>query len=340
MKNFWKNKNVFVTGINGFIGGNLSKLLLANGANVFGLIRDLNKDTFIYFESLTDKITFINGDLTNKDLISRIISEYRIDAVFHFAAQVEIGVALNNPYLTYETNIRGTYALLDGIKQSATKVQSIIIASSDKAYGSYPSSMMPYKEEYPLKPIFPYDVSKACADMIAQSYANEPFNMPIVVTRFCNIFGPGQLNFSAIIPDAIRSALNYSKFIPRGNGKQIRDYIYVEDVADLYLKMSQNIFQNPKKFRGETFNAGTKKGKSAKEVLKNIYMICENKFEYGKVLLSMKKRSPLGEIDKQIMDYKKINKFIGWKPQHTFNDGLTKTIKWYKNYLSSKYDKV
>ena len=338
MKNFWKNKNVFVTGINGFIGGNLSKLLLVNGANVFGLVRDLNKDSFIYYENLADKITFINGDLTNKDLISRIISEYRINAVFHFAAQVEIGVALNNPYLTYETNIRGTYALLDGIKQSTTNVQSIIIASSDKAYGSYASSMMPYKEEYPLKPIFPYDVSKACADMIAQSYANKPFNMPIVVTRFCNIFGPGQLNFSAIIPDAIRSALNYSKFIPRGNGKQVRDYIYVEDVADLYLRMSQNIFLNPKKFRGQIFKKKKKKGKSVKEILKNVYTICENKPLYDKILLQMKKKSPLGEIEIQIMDYKKINKYTGWEPLRTFDEGLALTIEWYKSYLINKYD--
>ena len=198
--------------------------------------------------------------------------------------------------------------------------------------------MMPYKEEYPLKPIFPYDVSKACADMIAQSYANKPFNMPIVVTRFCNIFGPGQLNFSAIIPDAIRSALNYSKFIPRGNGKQVRDYIYVEDVADLYLRMSQNIFLNPKKFRGQIFNAGTKKGKSVKEILKNVYTICENKPLYDKILLQMKKKSPLGEIEIQIMDYKKINKYTGWEPLRTFDEGLALTIEWYKSYLINKYD--
>ncbi len=335
-QNFWKNKNVFITGINGFIGGNLSKKLIENEANVFGLIRDGNRSTFIFHEKLEHKITFIDGNITDKDLIARIIGEYNIDAVFHFAAQVEVGVGLTNPFLTYETNIRGTYSLLEGIRQSGISVDSIVIASSDKAYGSYPSKMMPYSEDYPLIPVYPYDVSKASADMIAQSYSREPFSLPIVVTRFCNIYGPGQLNFSAIVPDAIRSALRYSTFIPRGDGKQIRDFIYVKDVVELYLSISSKLFSNPKKIRGEIFNAGTNKGVSVKDLLKKIFDTCQNMKDFEKVVKLMKNKKTVGEIAVQIMDFKKVNKFVGWKPKYSFEKGLNETVEWFREYLDSK----
>ena len=333
MNKFWKNKNIFITGINGFIGGNVGKKLIKSGANVFGLVRDNKEKTFIYYEDLVKELTLIHGDLNDRTLISRIINEYNIDAIFHFAAQVEVGIGLSNPFYTFESNIRGTYSLLDAIRASKTKVKSIVIASSDKAYGSYPRKSMPYKEHYPLMPEYPYDVSKACADMIAKTYSNEPFNMPIVITRFCNIYGPGQLNFTAIIPDGIRSALKYSKFIPRGNGSQIRDFIYVDDVAQLYLKLSEKIIKDPLKFKGQVFNAGTNKGYSVKDTLSLIYNLCDNSKDYNSVLKRMKKKKTTGEIGLQIMDYQKINKFIGWKPQYSFEKGLTETIKWFDDYL-------
>src|SRR5690606_36361785 len=134
-----------------------------------------------------------------KELMARILSEERINAIFHLAAQVEVGVGMSNPYLTFETNVRGTYTLLEAVRQHPEHIQAVIVASTDKSYGSYPKEKMPYKEDYPLKPRYPYDTSKAAADMIAQSYANEVYKLPLVVTRFCNIFGPGQLNFSAVV---------------------------------------------------------------------------------------------------------------------------------------------
>ena len=243
-KNFWENKKVLITGVNGFVGSNLSENLVQNNANVFGLIRNFEPNTYLFFEKINEKINLINGDITNKELIKTIIVEQNIEIVFHLAAQVEVGIAEKYPYLTWETNIRGTYTLLDAIRESSKNIKSIIVASSDKAYGEYPQELLPYKENYNLKPIFPYDTSKACADMIAQTYAKNSYGLPIIITRFANIYGPGQLNFSAIIPDCIRSALGYSRFVPRTNGTNIRDFLFVDDVIVLYLLVAKSLSEN------------------------------------------------------------------------------------------------
>jgi CDP-glucose 4,6-dehydratase len=334
--NNWFGKNVFITGINGFIGGNLCKKLIMEGANIFGLIRNISKDSFISYEGLTDHVVLIQGELDDKDLICRIISEEQINVIFHFAAQVEVGVGMDNPYLTNETNIRGTYTLCEAARLHSTNIEAIVIASSDKAYGSYNKDRMPYKEDYPLLPKYPYDTSKACADMIAQSYANEVYNLPIVITRFCNIYGPGQLNFSAIIPDAISSAFGYSKFIPRSDGSLIRDFIYVEDVIDLYMLIAIELKKDPARIIGQIFNAGTNSPISMRELLKMIYSLIDNMAEYERVLKLMKNNITTGEINCQYMDFEKANKFFGWSPTMNLNEGLSQTIKWFDKYLSAK----
>jgi CDP-glucose 4,6-dehydratase len=334
--NNWSGKNVFITGINGFIGGNLCKKLIVEGANVFGLIRNISKDNFISYEGLTDHVVLIQGELNDKDLICRIISEEQIHVIFHFAAQVEVGVGMDNPYLTNETNIRGTYTLCEAARLHSTNIEAIVIASSDKAYGSYNQDRMPYKEDYPLLPKYPYDTSKACADMVAQSYANELYNLPIVITRFCNIYGSGQLNFSAIIPDAISSAFGYSTFIPRSDGSLIRDFIYVEDVIDLYMLIAIELKKDPVKIKGQIFNAGTNSPISMRELLKIIYSLIDNMGEYERILKLMKDNITVGEINCQYMDFEKANKFFGWSPKMDLNEGLSQTIKWFEKYLSAK----
>jgi len=330
---YWSRKNVFITGINGFIGGNLAKSIIDKGANVFGLLRNQRKDTFLYYEGLSNKINFINGEITDLILMKRIISEEQINVVFHLAAQVEIGVGITNPFLTFETNIKGTYTLAQAIADCPQTIESVIIASTDKSYGSYGKEKMPYKEDYPLIPIYPYDVSKACADMIARCYASDIFNLPIVVTRFCNIYGPGQLNFSALIPDAIRSALGYTTFIPRGDGSQERDFIFVDDVVKLYLSMAKALSLNPSKYLGEVFNAGTNKVHTVKSVIEQIYDLIDNKLSLKKITKDMVGKKTIGEIECQYMDYEKVNKFFKWEPKHNFNEGLIKTIKWFEGYL-------
>ena len=338
MNSYWFNKNVLITGINGFIGGSLAKKLIENGANVFGILRNNNQDTFLYYEKINKQVVLINGDILDTYFIARIIAEEQINNIFHLAAQVEVGVGLANPYLTFENNIKGTYSLLEAIRQNSQSIESVVIASTDKSYGSYPKDKMPYKEDYPLRPIYPYDVSKACADMIAQSYASEVYELPIVVTRFCNIFGPGQLNFSAVFPDSIRACLGYGEFVPRGNGQQIRDFIFIDDVVDLYLRIGEKLALSPKKFRGEVYNAGTNAPISVRKVLETVYQLTNKEVEFDMVLEVMKTKETFGEIDCQYMDYEKVNKHFGWSPSHTFHEGVVKTIDWFQGYLKNKHE--
>lgn len=335
---YWFGKNVLITGVNGFIGGNLAKKLVDSGANVLGLMRNAKRDTQLFYEQLDKKITLIDGNITDKDQIAGVISEERVHSVFHLAAQVEIGVGLTNPFLTFETNVRGTYSLLEAIRQSRYPIESIVVASTDKSYGSYPMDKMPYKEDYPLQAVYPYDVSKACADMIARCYASDVHKLPIVVTRFCNIFGPGQLNFSAVIPDAIRACLGYGVFVPRGNGEQVRDFIFIEDVVDLYLRIGEILGTNPQTICGQIFNAGTNAPKKIRDVLEAVYMLTGRQRAFEDVLRDMKGKATTGEIDYQFMDYEKANRYTGWAPKHTFNEGLAKTIEWFRGYLSYKYE--
>lgn len=335
---YWFGKNVLITGINGFIGGNLAKMLLERGANVYGLIRNAKHDTLLFYEKLNEKIILIEGDLVDRDLFARIISEEQIQSVFHLAAQVEVGVGLANPYLTFETNIKGTYSLLEAIRQYPQTIESVVVASSDKAYGSYPKEKMPYKEDYPLIPKYPYDVSKACADMISQSYATEIYNLPIVVTRFCNIFGPGQLNFSAIFPDSIRACLGYGTFTPRGNGQQVRDFIFIEDVVELYLLIGERLAKDPAALRGNIYNAGTNTPRSVREILETIYNLTGQTEAFINILEMMKGKETVGEIDCQYMGFEKVNQHFGWRPQHSFTEGVTKTIKWFEGYLKYKHE--
>ena len=329
---YWNGLKVLITGVNGFVGGNIAKKLVELGAEVFGLVRTSKYNSFLYYEEINKKISIINGDLCDLSLLSRIISEEEINTIFHLAAQVEIGIGIKNPYLTFETNVRGTYTLLESVKLFPDSVKAVIVASSDKSYGEYPRNKMPYKEDYPLIPKFPYDTSKACADIIAQSYTYGFQCLPVVVTRFANIYGPGQLNFSALIPDGIRSALGYSKFVPRGDGSMMRDFLYIEDVVDLYIRIAE-ILSKDKKIVGQVFNAGTKSPKTVKEVLKEIFTSIGNLDDYKEILKLMENKSTQGEIDCQFMDYEKVKKYFDWYPKHNFNVGILKTIEWYSRYL-------
>jgi CDP-glucose 4,6-dehydratase len=296
-------------------------------------VRNNNKETYLFYEGLDKRIKIFTGELCDKDLLSRVISEEKINNIFHLAAQVEVGVGMSNPYLTFETNVRGTYSLLEACRLFSNHLESIIIASSDKSYGSYPLKKMPYKEDYPLLPKFPYDTSKACADLIAQSYANNSYKLPIIITRFCNIYGPGQLNFSAIVPDGIRSALKYSTFIPRSDGSMTRDFLHINDVCKLYLMMGEELANNDA-IRGEIFNTGPNEPVSVKKILEIIFSLVKNKRDLKNIFKTMRDKRPSGEIDYQSMDFEKVNKYFGWSPSVNLKDGLKLTIDWYRDYLS------
>ena len=278
-KNFWNNKTVLITGINGFIGGNLAKQLISLGAKIIGISNRRAKNKFLIYEGIAKHINFHNIDIKDFKKLSNVINKYKIDVCIHLAAQVDVTIAKDKPFETFESNIRGTYNLLE-ILRTHKYIKSIIVASSDKAYGEYKISDLPYKETHDLRPLYPYDVSKASGDMIAKSYASDLYQLPVIITRFANIYGPGQLNFTALIPDCILANEGYREFHPRGNGKNKRDFLYVEDVCSLYMCLAYNLFKN-KNLKGEIFNAGTKHGYTVDEIVKNICKIDSNKLLYN-----------------------------------------------------------
>ena len=330
-KNFWRSKTVLITGVNGFIGGNLAKYLISLDAKVLGVTNSEVKNRFLVYEDISKKIKLSRVDLKSfKDTLT-YVSKNKIDICIHLAAQVDVNIAKQDPFETYESNIRGTYNLLEALRRRS-KVKSIIIASSDKAYGEYPLSKLPYKEYYDLKPLYPYDVSKACGDMIAKSFSSNLFKLPIIITRFANIYGPGQLNFTALIPDCILSIYKYRKFIPRGDGTNKRDFLYVKDVCSLYTCLSYNLYKD-KNYTGEVFNAGTTHGYSVDNIIKELCKQTSNENLYSEIKKRYKNKKLSGEIKHQFMNYKKLNKFFGWKPTYSIESGLEETIKWYEKFL-------
>ncbi len=335
-KKFWNSKNVLITGVTGFVGSNLAKNLSKEGANIVGITQSKKIKSLLFHEKIDKKIKLLFGDITDIIFIKKILKKFKIQFCFHLAAQVEVGRARKSPYETWETNVKGTYTLLEATRKSKNKIKSIIIASSDKAYGEHGIKKMPYKETYELKPIFPYDTSKACADMIAQSYSSSLYKLPIIISRFSNIYGPGQLNFTALIPDSIRSCILNKKFKIRGDGEDIRDFVYIDDIVDLYKLLSKKLFKNPKKYSGEIFNAGTNTPHKIKNIIKKIFFYKNKKSEFTKIMKSAKRRKTKGEISVQYMDFNKLNNYFGWKPKKTIDTTLPILYDWYENYFKNE----
>lgn len=336
-KNFWKNKRILITGIAGFVGSNLAKELSNLGAKVSGIDKNKNQRSLLYYEKIHQSCNIYHGSITNQKFVNKIIKKEKIQICFHLGAQAEVGIANANPYNTWESNVRGSYTILESIRKSGKYIKAIIVASSDKAYGDYPKKKLPYQETYPLNALYPYDTSKACQDLICRSYALGLYKLPIVVTRFTNIYGPGQLNFSALIPDIIRSILLNKQFTPRSDGLPLRDFIFVKDIVDVYLLLAKKIFYNHH-LRGEVFNAGTNKPIQIKKMIKKIFTYCNqseifNEIEKKMKNKKMKNKKMKGEINYQFMNCKKLYKYFKWKPKYRFDNTLEETLNWYKNYF-------
>lgn len=332
----WQGKKTLITGINGFVGGNLAESLVSAGAEVTGLERNLDHRSYLHHQDVNRRVRLVRGDLCDRSCMERIVAEGTFDYYFHLAAQVEVGVGMQSPFTTFETNIRGTYTLLEAIRSVGREVKAVVVASTDKAYGEYPVSAMPYRETYPLRPQYPYDTSKACADMIAQCYSSDAYRLPIVITRFCNIFGPGQLNFSALIPDAVRASLGFGTFIPRGNGSHVRDFIFVKDVVRLYMRIAEALSSDPVGFRGRAYNAGTNEPKTVREIVRRIFLRCGKEDELATVIRQMENAKTTGEISTQYMDYDVVYRDFGWKPTTSLDDGLDQTIEWFRDFLATQ----
>jgi len=321
----WQNKNVLVTGATGLLGPYLIKDLISKSANVFSLVRDLNPYSLFFVDGLDKKTTVITGNLLDINLIQRVINEFNINIVFHLGAQAIVKFANRSPISTFKSNIEGTWNLLESCRLSPW-VEKIIIASSDKAYGS--QEILPYTEKMPLQGKHPYDVSKSCADLIAQSYFHT-YKLPICVTRCGNFFGGGDLHFNRIIPETIKSVLNDENPIVRSDGKFIRDYIYVKDVSDAYIKLAEKM--DSENLAGECFNFSTDKPYSVIEIVDIILKLMDA--THLKPIIQNNARN---EIYEQSLCSEKAMELLSWNSKYGVCEGLKETINWYKNFFSKK----
>jgi len=318
---FWKDRTAFVTGASGFVGANLVAELVGRGSEVVCLQRDETHPNSLDMLHLRDKVTVVRGSVEDLPLMARILNEYDIDSVFHLAAQALVGAANRSPVSTFESNIRGTYLLLEACRLSST-VKRIVVASSDKAYGSH--SELPYSEDFKLKSVFPYDVSKACTDLISQSFAHT-FGLPVAVTRSANIYGPADANLSRIIPGTILSVLRGEKPIIRSDGTPVRDFIYATDIVGGYLLLAENI----EKAAGEAFNFGSAEPVSILDLATSIVRLMGSGEDLSPEILLKTKIA--NEIDSQYLASDKVKSRFGWKPEIDLDTGLRMTIDWYTN---------
>ena len=321
---FWKGKNAFVTGGMGLLGAHLVETLLERGARVTMLVRDWMPDSRAVSAGLLERCQVVRGELEDLQVLIRAINEYEVDSVFHLGAQAIVGTAARHPLSTFESNIRGSWCLLEAVRECPKLVQRVIVASSDKAYGSHDT--LPYTEDAPLVGRFPYDVSKSCTDLISFSYWHS-YRTPVAVTRCGNLFGPGDLNFNRLIPGTIRSALRDEAPVIRSDGTFIRDYFFVKDAVDAYLQLAERV--PGEGFSGEAFNFGTETPLSVVQVVDAILRVM-GKTSLTPTILN----EATHEIPKQYLDCAKARRALGWKPRATFDEGLRATIDWYREWLA------
>jgi CDP-glucose 4,6-dehydratase len=323
-KSFWLDRPTFVTGGTGLVGGWLVKRLVESGADVVCLVRDWVPQSELVQSGLFAKVKVVRGDVRDQALMERILGEYEIDTVLHLAAQTIVTIANRNPVTTFESNIGGTWALLDACRRSP-KVKQIVLASSDKAYGD--QIQLPYDEETPLQGQHPYDVSKSCADLIAHSYAVS-FGLPVAITRCGNFYGGGDLNWNRIIPGTIRSVLRGQQPIIRSDGLFIRDYFYVEDGAAAYMLLAEKLAENPD-LRGEAFNFSNELQVTVIDLVKKILKKMSSSL--SPVVLN----ETSNEIRHQYLSAKKAHEVLGWRPMFSLDQGLERTLDWYTKYFAA-----
>ena len=324
---FWRDRSVFVTGATGLLGSWLVKRLILEEADVVCLVRDWVPKSELVRTRLIEQVSIVRGDVRDKTLIERLLGEYEVDTVFHLAAQTIVPIANRNPVSTFETNIGGTAALLEACRRSPT-VHQIVIASSDKAYGDH--EVLPYTEETPLRGRHPYDVSKSCADLIAQAYS-VTFDLPVAITRNANLYGGGDLNWNRIVPGTIRSVLRKQRPVIRSDGKSIRDYFYVEDAVAANMLLAELLAKNVN-LRGEAFNFSYETHMTVLELANSILklMHCELEPDIRNIAK--------GEIRSQYLSAEKARKSLGWKPLFSIEEGLIQTIGWYNKFFEEHYN--
>jgi CDP-glucose 4,6-dehydratase len=313
---FWKNKKVLITGHEGFLGSNITKTLVDYGTDIVGIDKIKNRPDSV-LAGLRSRMTCIKGDISSFRLVKNLIDKYRPCVIFHLAAEAIVGEANRNPLKTFRSNIEGTWNILEA-SRGKKFIKAIVAASSDKAYGSH--KILPYRENAPLKGSHPYDVSKSCADLICYAYWNT-YKTPVCVTRCGNIYGPGDFNYSRLVPDAVRCAIQNKQFKIRSDGRFIRDYIYVEDIVNGYITLAEKM--EGLKLYGEAFNFSDRNPITVIEIVKEIYRLTGKKPDY-KIINQAR-----CEIKHQYLDAGKARKILGWKTDYRLEEGLIRTIDWY-----------
>jgi CDP-glucose 4,6-dehydratase len=325
----WDGKTVLVTGAQGFVGAWLAESLLDAGAKVVTLRRDVEPASRFRSEGIEARCTVALGDLLDYQGLLRVLNEHDVRHVFHLGAQTIVGTANRSPLSTWETNVRGTYNLLEACRTFGVVgggVESVVVASSDKAYGRH--EHLPYREDFALQPTFPYDVSKACTDVIARSYWSS-YGMPLAVTRLANVYGGGDINWSRIVPDTARALVRGERPVIRSDGTPERDYIYVTDAVQAYLAVSASL-ENPE-MHGRAWNAGAGEPVSVSALVERLIEVSGRDVEPD----VQGEGTPHGEIDRQFLDSTAIREELGWAPRQDLDDGLRETWAWYDRALRS-----
>jgi CDP-glucose 4,6-dehydratase len=324
MNSFWRDRSVLVTGGTGLLGSWLVKQLIEGGSNVVCLVRDWVPQSELVRTHHIEQVTTVRGDVVDRELIERTLGEYEVDTVFHLAAQTIVGIANRNPVSTFSTNIQGTWNLLEACRRSP-KVSSIVVASSDKAYGD--QEHLPYTETMPLQGRHPYDVSKSCADLIAQTYAAS-YDLPVAITRCGNFYGGGDLNWNRVVPGTIRSVIRGERPVVRSDGNFIRDYFYIEDGAAAYMLLGERLASDPA-LRGQAFNFSNENQVTVLELVDEILRKMKSSLR-PEVL-----NQANNEIRHQFLSAERARTVLNWRPQFTLESGLDHTIAWYREFLGA-----
>ncbi|MBT7600417.1 MAG: NAD-dependent epimerase/dehydratase family protein [Anaerolineae bacterium] len=319
---FWLDRPVFVTGATGLVGNWLVHRLVEVGADVVCLIRDWVPQSELVRTGLIERVKVVRGDIRDREVLERTLGEYEIDSVIHLAAQTIVTIANRNPISTFETNIAGTWNLLEACRRSP-QVKQIVIASSDKAYGD--QAILPYNEDTPLQGQHPYDVSKSCADLIAKTYA-QSYALPVAITRCGNFYGAGDLNWNRIIPGTIRSIMRGESPVIRSDGSYIRDYFYADDGAAAYMHLTEKLAENPD-LRGEAFNFSNELQVTVLELVHKVLDLMDSKLE--PTVLNQANN----EIIHQYLSAVKARRLLNWSPLFTLEQGLAQTIAWYREFI-------
>jgi CDP-glucose 4,6-dehydratase len=322
---FWQDRPTFVTGATGLVGSWLVKRLVDAGAHVVCLVRDWVPSSELVRAGMLERVDVLRGDVRDQATVERALGEYEIDTVMHLAAQTIVGIANRNPVSTFESNVQGTWAALEACRRSPS-VKQIVFASSDKAYGD--CDTLPYDESTPLVGRHPYDVSKSCADLIAQSYATT-FGLPVVVTRCGNFYGGGDLNWNRLVPGTVRSVLRGQRPVIRSDGTYIRDYFYVEDGAHAYMTLAERL-AGDRSLAGHAFNFSNELQVPVRDLVERILRTM------GSDLEPEVRNEVKHEIRHQYLSAEKARRMLGWAPQFTLDEGLRRTIAWYEDFLQTE----